>query len=156
LLKLDFEKNVEGWVPSPGMNVAQATEGHDSPASLPVAGRQPGKTWAYAYLPLGKVLQAGARYRVTCWMKVADWSDPKLPPYAKLGLNDARDQWITNVVSNRYDLARQGQWQQLVIDCDMPLSAEQSVFAIERGEFESPTSGTIWIDDLAVELLESP
>lgn len=89
-------------------------------------------------------------------MKVADWSAPALPPYVKLGLNDAKGTWITNVVSGAYDLKRQGQWQQLVIDCEMPPSAEQSVFAIERGEFDPAISGTIWVDDLAVELIEAP
>ncbi|GEM_PF-6840403 len=58
--------------------------------------------------------------------------------------------------SAKYDLQRQGQWQQLAIDCEMPPLAEQSIFAIERGEFDAEVSGTIWLDDLTVEMLEAP
>lgn len=156
LPKLDLEKDVAGWVPVTGMTLTHASEGYNSAGSVKVAGRQPGKHWDYAYLPLGNALQPGARYRVTCWMKVADWSAKDIPPYVKLGLNDAKGVWITNVNSAKYDLQRQGQWQQLAIDCEMPPLAEQSIFAIERGEFDAEVSGTIWLDDLTVEMLEAP
>ena len=80
-------------------------------------------------------------------MKVSDWSNPELPPYLKVQLNDANGKWLTNLASNRYDLDHQGQWQKLVIDCDLPPNAPKVSLAVGRA-FDPPTSGTILLDDL--------
>jgi hypothetical protein len=155
-INFDFSKPVTGWWFAKGMTASHSQEGHNQPGSLKLVGQQPGESWGYASFGMGQALTPAARYRASCWMKVPDWSSPTLPPYIKFGFNDASGKWMTNVSSNKYDLQKAGEWQQLTMDFDVPPDTGSTQFEIERGEFLPPAGGTILLDDLSLELLESP
>jgi len=88
-------------------------------------------------------------------MKV-DAIEPGEAPYFKLGVSDSDGNWITNFNTNRYDLRDLGTWQRLTTYADTPGAVATGHLAIEKGTLESSVAATIRIDDIDLELLESP
>ncbi len=78
------------------------------------------------------------------------------PPYLKIGLSDAQGKWLTNVQTNSYDLGRLGTWQRLVAFVETDPNTSGGHLAIEKGSLEARIAAAIRLDDVRLELLESP
>jgi len=147
-----FRNGVGGWSAAEGMTARVEADDRGGPA-LVLEGRQPGISWNYAAVRVP--VRPYSRYRLTCWMRV-DKMDPAAPPYMKMGVNDGAGKWITNLNTDHYDLDRVGTWQRLSVEADTPAMAASADLAIEKGFLERPATATIWVRDVALELLETP
>jgi hypothetical protein len=150
-----FGSGLAGWTAADGMALSLDPEGHGDRSSLLVAGIQPGGAWNYAGLNLDTPILPYSRYRLSCWMKV-DAIEPGEAPYFKLGVSDSDGDWLTNFNTNRYDLRDLGTWQRLTAYADTPGDTATGHLAIEKGVLETSIAATIRIDDIELELLESP
>ncbi|MHB1037721.1 MAG: DUF4832 domain-containing protein [Pirellulales bacterium] len=151
-----FEQGPDGWTATEGMTARTDAAAHGGKACLVIAGTQAGMAWNYAGMTLqGPVLPA-SRYRLSCWMRV-DAITPGAPaPYLKIGLSDSRGKWLTNIQTNSYDLAKLGTWQRLVALVETTPNTSAGHLAIEKGSLEARIDATIRLDDVRLELLESP
>jgi hypothetical protein len=150
-----FEGGTGGWHAAEGITVRQDETAHTGQSSLLVSGTQPGNAWNYASVNLPQPLLPGSRYRFSCWMK-ADSVEPAKGPYLKLGLADAAGKWITNCQTNTYDLGKLGTWQLLQGFAETTPETAGGHMAIEKGSLEGKITVTIRVDDVKLELLESP
>jgi hypothetical protein len=81
---------------------------------------------------------------------------PEQAPYLKLGVDDTGHEWITNFNTPVYDLDHRGAWQELVTYIETPADAAFGQIAVEKGALEASIAARIHIDDVTLELLESP
>jgi hypothetical protein len=149
-----FETGTGGWTAVTGMAMERDADARSGEWSLRLRGTEPGAAWSYAAVPVP--VQPYSLYRLSCWMKVAAIEPAEAPPYLKLGVDDAAGKWITNLNTNQYDLTKIGTWQQLVAHCDTPPETASGVIAIEKGVLEMAINVSMLIDDVKLELLESP
>ena len=150
-----FEEGLIRWHPATGIIARRDNAGH-SGACLLLEGKPQEATWNYVSFPLPQKLTAGARYRLSCWMKV-DAITPDAPaPYLKIGLTDASGKWLTNVSTNPYDLKKLGTWQQLTAWVETTPETAGGEIAVEKGSLEARPQITLRLDEVALELTESP
>ncbi|MDY0167362.1 MAG: carbohydrate binding domain-containing protein [Thermoguttaceae bacterium] len=151
-----FETDAAGWAGAAGMTAAvDAGAAHDGKQSLRVAGVQQ-KGWNYAPCHVPAPLTPAGKYRLTAWLLVDEMEPAVNPPYIKIGINDADGKWIENYSSERYDLRRMGTWQPMTVVADVPLHAASAHLAIEKGAYSTPIRATIRLDNVKLELIESP
>jgi hypothetical protein len=151
-----FEQGTAGWTAAQGMTAQANATAHTGDSCLLISGRQSGNAWSYAQITLSPPVLPASRYRLSCWMRV-DKIDPGAPaPYLKIGLADAHGKWLTNIQSSRYDLERLGAWQRLVALVETTPDTAGGHLAIEKGTLEGRVAATIRLDDVQLELLESP
>ncbi len=150
-----FEEDLGGWSAAEGMSLRLHAEARTGARSLLMEGEQPGTSWNYASLELPVPVLPYSRYRLSCWMKV-EAIEPEQAPYFKLGVSDADGGWIKNFNTNAYDLTRPGTWQRLVTYAETPPETAGGHLAVEKGRLEASVAATIRIDDVRLELLESP
>ncbi len=151
-----FERGAGSWTAAPGMAVSAVPGGHGGSAALLVAGTQTGTAWNYAAFDVKAPILPASRYRLSCWMKVDSLQGGAPEPYLKIGLNDSKGKWITNVETNRYDMRHSGDWQRLVAYVETTPDTARGQLAVEKGSLETISAATIRLDDIELELLESP
>jgi hypothetical protein len=151
-----FEQGTGSWGASQGMTVRVDAAAHNGKGCLLVSGTQPGKAWSYAQINLKQPLLPASRYRLSCWMQVEEITPGSPAPYLKIGLTDARGKWLTNVQTGSYDLGRLGVWQHLVAFVETTPDTAGGHLAIEKGGLEVRIHAAIRLDDVKLELLESP
>jgi hypothetical protein len=151
-----FEAGAAGWSAAAGMTCRQDADAHAGKGSLLLTGTQPGNAWNYCAVSLKAPILPASRYRFSCWMKVDNIGPAKKPPYLKIGLADADGKWLTNISTNTYDLGKLGAWQLLEGYAETTPETAGGHLAIEKGALEANIAATIRIDDVKVELLESP
>jgi hypothetical protein len=157
IFSANFEgKEVGRWGVAQGMKSEVVAQAHEGKQSLHIAGTQGGSSWNYATTSVPQPILPASRYRLTCWMKVDSISDANRPPFLKLGVNDAAGKWINNFATNRYDTARLGTWQQLTGFIETPANAARADIAVEKGDLESAVTLSFHLDDVRLELLETP
>ena len=81
---------------------------------------------------------------------------PGLKPTVKIGLVDSEDEWIDNRNTNPYNLSKLGTWQYLEAIFETTMETAGGHLSIEKGGFETRVTATIRLDDVRLELLESP
>ena len=151
-----FEGPQHAWSPTKGITPRiDDTEAHEGTRSLLLTGSQRG-AWNYAAHTLKQAVLPGSRYRLSCWIKIDQLQPLDMPPYLKIGLTDADDQWIENVHTAVVNVQRMGEWQQLQAIVETPLNAAGGHLALERGGKDEESRVVIWLDDVALELLEAP
>jgi hypothetical protein len=151
-----FEQGAGGWTAAAGMTVQAGTGGHTGPGCLLLTGTQPGGAWNYAALDLKAAILPASRYRLSCWMKVDSLKPDSRAPYVKIGLSDPQGNWITNVETNHYDMSKPGTWQRLLAYIETTPDTGGGQLAIEKGSLESRITASLRLDDVKLELLESP
>ena len=151
-----FETARHEWKPSPGITLSVATDAHTGHGSLSLTGTQPGGAWNFAAADVPKPLLPASRYRLTAWMKVASISPGAPAPYLKVALNDAQGKWLTNCQTNHYDLTKLGTWQLLTGYAETTPETALGQLAIEKGNLEGKVTLSLHLDDVKLELLESP
>ena len=129
------------------------TQAHSGQHALLVTGSCQ-KAWNYTSFRTPVELQPGSRYRLSAWMLVESMDPASHAPYLKLGVNNRDGKWLTNFNSGTYDLRQMGTWQRLEADVEVPLDGASGDVAIERGSQEAPISARLWLDDVALELVE--
>jgi hypothetical protein len=143
------------WSASSGMKVsADKTLAHSGDSSMLITGTQQG-SWNYASHDLGLSILSGSKYRLSCWMQVES-INPEVEPYLKIGLTNAKEEWLENQNTNYYDLSKLGTWQYMEIVFETSAETFGGHLAVEKGSLESQITATIRIDDVKLELLESP
>lgn len=151
-----FERAGHGWQATPGITLRLDTQAHTGKGSLLVEGTQPGNAWNYASVGLPQPLLPASRYRLSCWMKVDRIEPATHAPYLKVGLNDAQGKWINNAATNTYDLSKIGTWQYLSGFAETTPDTATGQLAIEKGSLEDKITIAMRLDDVKLELLESP
>lgn len=151
-----FEQGTAGWTATQGMTARPDATAHSGKGCLLVSGTQSGKAWNYAQITLKQPVLPASRYRLSCWMHVENIAPGAPAPYLKIGLSDAQGKWLTNIQTNSYDLARLGTWQRLVALVETTPNTVGGHLAIEKGSLEARISAAIRLDDVRLELLESP
>ncbi|MDZ7616606.1 MAG: carbohydrate binding domain-containing protein, partial [Patescibacteria group bacterium] len=156
IYQTDFETDAAGWTGAAGMTAA-IDDGavHTGRLSLRVTGVQP-KGWNYAACSVPEPLTPASKYRLTAWLLVEDIEPATSPPYIKIGVSDAEGKWLENYSSDPYDLKRKGTWQPLTVVADVPMNAASAHLAIEKGAHSVPIRATIRLDDVKLEMIESP
>ncbi len=150
-----FEGEAQLWGAAEGMRASlDRTQPHEGQSCLLLTGTQQGR-WNYAFLELPMAVLPGSKYRLSCWMRVDDFEAPKAP-YLKIGLTDADDKWFANIGTNVYDTKNLGTWQHLQAKFETPANTAGGHLAIEKGGREFAATATIRLDDVKLELLESP
>ena len=143
------------WEASPGIKTsADKTLIHNGNYSLLINGNQQG-SWNYASHNLKQSILPGSKYKLSCWLLVES-IDPKIEPYLKIGLADSQGKWIENHNTNYYDLSKLGTWQYLETILETTVETVEGHLAVEKGSLETQITATIRIDDVKLELLESP
>jgi len=79
-----------------------------------------------------------------------------MAPYLKIGLTDGGGKLLENCHTSRYDMSAVGNWQRLEGTFETPLETAGGHLALERGGKDFQTQLKAWIDDVALELLETP
>lgn len=158
---LTYAENFEAappasWPAATGMKAAITSDAHEGRRALSVTGTQTGGSWNYAGTGTPVPVLPASRYRLSCWMKLDSLSNTNRPPYLKLGVNDADGKWIANFPTGRYDTAKLGTWQQLTGIVETPARAAKADIAIEKGDMESKMTLSLHLDDVRLELLETP
>ena len=151
-----FEQGTAGWTATEGMTARPDATAHGGKGCLLISGTQSGKAWNYAQITLKQPVLPASRYRLSCWMYVDNIDAGAPAPYLKIGLSDAQGKWLTNIQTNSYDIARPGTWQRLVAFVETTPSTAGGHLAIEKGNLERRIAATIRLDDVKLELLESP
>ena len=129
------------WVPLPGMTTDVVTA-PDRGKCLHVRGLQE-RDWNYTRTG-DFPLEAGHKYRVTGWVKVAKAS-PALPPFFKVEcIGEASAQFTTN----QYDLTSGG-WQELVGEFECLQGDDGGWIALEKG-VDSPVELDAYVDEVSV------
>ena len=144
------------WPAATGIKAAVTSDAHAGHGALSVTGTQTGGSWNYAATGTSVSVLPASRYRLSCWMKVDSLSDADHPPYLKLGVNDTDGKWIVNFPTSRYDTAKLGAWQQLAGIIETPARAAKADITIEKGDLESKLTLSLHLDDVRLELLETP
>ena len=129
---------------------------HGGKNCLRIAGTQPGTTWNYAQFSLPRPVLPASRHRLSCWMRVDKIAPGTPAPYLKIGLADASGKWLTNVQTNAYDLDKLSTWQHLVAFVETTPNTAGGHLAIEKGAREGHFDTSLGLDDVSLELLESP
>jgi hypothetical protein len=143
------------WSISSGMTVStDKTSAHSGDYSMLITGTQQG-SWNYASYDLGLSILSGSKYRLSCWMQVESIK-PEIEPYLKIGLTNTKGEWLENQNTNYYDLSKLGTWQYMEIVFETSAEIFGGHLAIEKGSLESQITATIRLDDIKLELLESP
>ena len=151
-----FERGTGGWSAARGMTAASdERSAHEGGASLLVAGTQR-RGWNYAAFRVPSALVGGGVYRLSAWMLVEKIEPKGSAPYVKIGVNGTDGRWLANYNSGRYDLAGLGTWQRLEAVADVPVDAGTADLAIEKGAHDTPTAAMIRLDEVKLELTESP
>jgi hypothetical protein len=151
-----FEAGAGGWGVTQGMTVSVGAEAHTGKGSLLVTGTQPGNAWNYAHVTLKQPVLPASRYRLSCWIKV-DQLEPKAkPPYLKIGLTNAQGKWLDNFSTGTYDTNKLGSWQHLWGYVETTPDTAGGHLAIEKGGLQNSVTVTLRLDDVKLELLESP
>ena len=151
-----FETGTAGWTAAAGLTARPDADAHTGKGGLLITGTQSGNAWNYVSVNLKAPLLPASRYRFSCWMKVDSLGAARKPPYLKIGLSDAAGKWITNAQTNTYDLGKPGTWQLLEGYAETTPETAGGHLAIEKGSLEAKITATLRIDDVKVELLESP
>jgi len=150
----DFESD-KVWGASSGIKVsADKTLAHSGDYSMLITGTQQG-SWNYASYDLGLNILPGSKYKLSCWLLVES-IDPKIEPYLKIGLTNSKGEWLENQNTNYYDLSKLGTWQSLEIIFETSVETNGGHLAIEKGILETRITAAMRIDDVKLELLESP
>jgi len=143
------------WSASSGMKVsADKTLAHSGDYSMHITGTQQG-SWNFASHDLGLSILSGSKYRLSCWMQVES-INPEIEPYLKIGLTNVKGEWLENQNTNYYDLSKLGTWQYMEIVFETSAETFGGHLAVEKGSLESQITATIRLDDVKLELLESP
>jgi hypothetical protein len=151
-----FEETDHGWGVAEGISGATDAETfHGGKSSLRLAGTQQG-SYNYTSHNLATPILPGAKYRLSCWLKVDALDPPRLEPYLKIGLTDPEGKWLTNLQTGRYDTGKLGTWQHLVGTFETTLDTAGGHLALEKGTKETAVSLKAWLDDVQLELLEAP
>ncbi len=149
-----FEEGVT-WSGSEGIETsADDITAHSGNSSMLIAGTQQG-SWGYTAHTLKIPVLPGSRYRLSCWMLIES-IEPKIRPDLKIGLSDAEGKWLTNRHTNSYDLSKLGTWQHLEIILETTLETAGGQLSVEKRSREAKIAVTMRIDDVQLELLESP
>ncbi|MCY2994824.1 MAG: DUF4832 domain-containing protein [Planctomycetota bacterium] len=151
-----FEQGAGGWQATEGMRARVDGAAHGGKNCLRIAGTQPGTTWNYAQFSLPRPVLPASRYRLSCWMRVDKIAPGAPAPYLKIGLADASGKWLTNVQANAYDLDKLGTWQHLVAFVETTPNTAGGHLTIEKGAREGHFDTSLGLDDVSLELLESP
>ncbi len=150
-----FEKGVGGWQSAKGIALKTDEAGHEG-AALLLDGAPQEASWNYASLSLPKAILPGSRYHLSCWMKVDALTPGSPSPYMKIGLNDKDGKWLTNINTDKYDTTKLGTWQKLDAWIETTSQTTQGALAIEKGTLESRPQITLRLDELSLEIVESP
>jgi hypothetical protein len=129
------------WTPLPGMTTEVVTLS-DRGKCLHLHGRQE-SGWNYARADAFK-LEAGHKYRVVGWVRVAKAS-PALPPYFKVECTGGVS---AQFATDRYDLAAGG-WQKLVGEFECPKGNAGGWIALEKG-VNTPVELDADVDEVSV------
>ncbi|MDH7569051.1 MAG: DUF4832 domain-containing protein [Armatimonadota bacterium] len=150
-----FETDLAGWRASQGMVARREGDARQGQGCLLVTGLQPGTAWNYASVTLQRPLLPASRYRLSCWMKVEQIEGGEAP-YLKIGLTDAEGKWLENHPTTSYDLKKLGTWQLLQGYVETTPDTAGGHLAIEKGNLGAKARITLRLDDVRLELLESP
>ena len=149
-----FEDGIGGWKGNGSdVKVEPATDQKKSgSASLKISGTSQKPVWNFALSPAFN-LEPGKKYKLTGSMFVDSWKSKDTKPFIKVGVN-VDGKWATNANSNSYDLKKTKEWQQLEATFQAPAGGKiEGYVALEKGTHE-PISGTVYLDDIKVELAQ--
>jgi hypothetical protein len=156
ILAEGFEKTGPAWETPKGVKALRVEGGaRIGKGALRVEGALK-DGWNYAWYRLPTTLAGGARYRLSGWMLVEKMEPSRLPPYLKIGVNDSKGRWLTNIDTNHYDMSNAGKWQKLTAVGDLPLEAELGEVSVEKGDNATAVSASFLVDDVALEMVEGP
>jgi hypothetical protein len=151
-----FESAEYGWNCAQGLqSELDTTVFHEGESSLHLSGPQ-ASGWNYVSHTLASPVLPASKYRLSCWLKVNIMEPTRLAPYLKIGLTDSEGKWLTNCVTNSYDMNDSGQWQHLEAVVETTLETAGGHIALERGSHDAATRIDLWLDDVQLELLEAP
>lgn len=151
----DFEGELLAVSTPKGMSATVAEEPvHGGTHALALRGSCE-NTWSYgivAHLPL----VPGARYRLSGWMLVRRLEGLRETPSLKVGINDAEDKWITNATTGAYRTDAMGQWQELSVEFDVPVSGAFGYICVERNSFSGKADIEMYVDDIELRMTAAP
>ena len=149
-----FEGDAEPWAHGAQISTVIAPGGHDGGQALQITGTEQ-QGWNYASHRMPNPLLGGARYALTCWMKIdACDASQRHGPYLKVGVNDADAKWIDNFGTGKYDLTKLGTWQELTGFVEVPINGVIGDLAIEKGDNTTAVTVEMWLDEVRLELVE--
>jgi len=151
-----FESAGHGWKCADGLEAELDTEiSRDGESSLHLSGRQ-NRGWNYASHTLTVPILPASKYRLSGWLKVKTLEPDRLAPYLKIGLTDHEGEWLTNCLTDSYDMNESGVWQRLEATVETLAETAGGHLALERGTHDAATRIELWLDDVQLELLEAP
>lgn len=128
---------------------------HEGKSSLRLRGTQQG-SYNFTSHNLAIPVLPGSKYRLSCWLKVESLKPDLKEPYLKIGLVDSEGTWLANRHTGRYDADKMGQWQCLTCTLETTLDTAGGHLALEKGGKDTAVEISAWIDQVQLELLESP
>jgi len=148
-----FEQGRGDWRPTKGME-ADTVAGEGGGQVLSLQGHQD-DVWSLAGTHQAIPVVPGGRYRLSCRMKV-EMNEKRKAPSVKLGVIDADGKFLTNYNTNPYDLSRMGTWQEMKTTFESHDLAARGTLSLEKGGRHPIAECRVQLDDVVLELLESP
>lgn len=151
-----FEELMGGWRPhakTVKTNLSYFVHDERVKANLTITGVAGIGLWNYAASPRFYI-EPGKTYRLGAWMFVESLNDPAYPPFLKCALyQDAN--WITNFLTNKYDMNRKNEWQRMSVVFQTPkVENIRGGIALEKGAKDIALEATIILHDVTLELLQ--
>ncbi len=152
----ESEEELTSWRATEDISLARSPEKPHTGQSCLLLTGQAEKAWNYAQCRLPIPAVPYGLYRLSAWMLVEQIDNPRKPPYLKLAANDATGRWLTNFGTNQYNVNQLGAWQYLEALAELPAEAATLDIAVEKGDNTTRVNIRLRLDDIKVELLESP
>lgn len=151
-----FDENMGRWKAAKGMVASiDRTAARESAGCLLLEGGQEGG-WSFAAVSPRSAVLPACKYQLTCYMRVDALEPATEPPNLKLGVADPSGKHLINHNTNRYDMKRVGEWQRLVAVFETLPESAQGQISVEKGGRHAVRRAKIRLDDVRLDLLESP
>ncbi len=148
---IGFEEGADLWTPvdeTVTIDFSVQTQ-HSGQRSLNIVGKSPKDLWDYAW-GNGVALEPARKYRFATWMLVDFVDNEDYPPYMKCMIK-LKGRWLANAETNRYDLSKTGQWQELSVAFGTPdRQGLLSIFSVEKGAPGTSVRVVMFIDDVTL------
>jgi hypothetical protein len=147
-----FETDAGKWWPTSDIKYTMTSDTkHGGASSLSITGTSPVGMWNFIESPEFN-LEPGKKYNASGWMLVKSISDTKNAPFFKCGIKTGA-KWLVNFNTNKYDLNRKGEWQELSVEFTAPQESNlKGSFSVEKGTKDEAIKVEMFIDDLRLEV----
>ena len=149
----NFENGTADWKPIEKMKISEdKAKKHEEKASMKITGIGQAGQWSFTRSEKISIYP-GKRYRLTGWMLIDSMSDEGTSSFKCEFWQP--DKWVQNVETNKYDINKKGQWQELTAEFTSPdVNGLLLSLAIEKRPMEKNLVATLYVNNIKLEMIK--